>query len=236
MPDRAQQDKAYCAIPDDTTLRCRNVIWECIWQDLWSRVGWCWAEIFSLLSSILVLWQRRPVTNAEQYNAVSFRSVWLLIQMVRVQGLTLDAKAVFQQHWRPVSVSHCRRLRRKRGGAGRGKKPPLNGFSCLVKHSSRGGTLCDDKQRHAPFLLFHLHSQATAQPVTSKGQIASRYVLTIFSCPLSTVHNTNLLGHDVKRNLANQWLHAIHMCDLALQIDPLFHIKQPHYTILHLFL
>ncbi len=180
MPDRAQQGKAFCAIPDDATLRCWNVIRECIWQDLWSRVGWWWAEIFSLLSSILVLWQRRPVTKAEQYNSVSFRSVWLLIQMVRDHRLTLDTIAVLQQHWRLVSVSHCRRMRRKRGGAEKKKKPSLNGFSCLVKHSSRGVTVRDDKQRHAPFLLFHLHSQTTAQPVTLKGQIASRCVLVLY--------------------------------------------------------
>ena len=46
------------------------------------------------------------------------------------------------------------------------KKKTLNGFACLVSHSSRGVGVCDDKQMHAPFLPVRVRSQATAPPET----------------------------------------------------------------------
>lgn len=62
----------------------------------------------------------------------------------------------------------------------RRKKKTLNGFACLVNHSSRGVTVCDDKQTHALFLPLHVHSQATAQPKTSTGHVASRCVSILY--------------------------------------------------------
>lgn len=103
------------------------------------------------------------------------------------------------------------------------KKTPLNAFSCLVKHSSRGVTVSDDKQRHAPFLLFHLHSQATAQPVNLKGQIASRCVLILY---LAVHYQLFIIQISWGMMLKRIWRTSgfmQHMYDLALQVDPLFH-------------
>lgn len=53
---------------------------------------------------------------------------------------------------------------------------------------------------------------------TSSDLEGDREIGSIFSCPLSTVYNTDLLGQEVKR----------------MQDDPLFHTEQAHYTILHI--
>lgn len=108
--------------------------------------------------------------------------------MVKVSGSTLDARAVFLQNTEGSSVlvivGDCRGREVEQGGEKNKKKithtHTLNGFACLVSPSARGVTVGDVKQRHALFLSFCVHSQATAQPESSERQIASRCVLFLY--------------------------------------------------------
>lgn len=43
---RAGQGMPTFSAPDGTTSRWRNSIWACLWQDLWTGVGWWWADLF----------------------------------------------------------------------------------------------------------------------------------------------------------------------------------------------
>lgn len=97
MPDRARRD-APTVQYQTTRPRDADVRYE---KAFCKACGPEWADAeprFSVSSATFLRYDKdAAVMNAEQYNSMSSRSVRLLMQMVGVLGLTLDAKAVFQQ-------------------------------------------------------------------------------------------------------------------------------------------
>lgn len=118
----------------------------------------------------------------------------------------LDAKAVFQQHWklvsgsRVVTVGDCVGREVEQGEEKKEKKNPLDCLSAswTAAHvQSQFVMINRDVLSFSPFpslsLSISIH-RPLHSPARLRGQIAPRCVSTdsIFSCPLSTVHNRNL--------------------------------------------
>ncbi len=174
---RGTAGHANSAIPDGTTLRCRNSIWECK-----SRVlEWADVELrFSVSSAAFlcndkdILWWGLNNTTLCHLDRFNNASRW---SKCGVDPECHNSVSANTEGWSVlVIVGDCRGRELEQRERERIKKNNTEWVLCLVSCSARGVVVCDDKQKYAVFLPFLVHSQATAQPETLKGQIASRCV------------------------------------------------------------
>lgn len=177
--------------PDGTTSRWRNSIWACLWQDLWTGVGWWWADLFfqslqqhSFAMTKTACVERSTICHLDQLS-YSYRCwerwgwPWMpewAVFPTNTQGLSLS-----------VIVGDCRGGREVEQGEK--KKHWMDSpASWVTAHVESEFAMIN--RGMLPFSL----SVPVHRPLRSQRLCFELWVYSIFSCPLSTVQNTDLSG------------------------------------------